>query len=108
MRFLVDAMFPREFAIVLRELGFEARHVRGIKLGAATDSAIWQLACSGGETLISKDKDFIELAKSDNRARLVLYRLPNENYAKQINTFKQKISEIISKIESGERLIEIS
>jgi predicted nuclease of predicted toxin-antitoxin system len=57
MRFIIDAMLPREFAIILREIGFEARHVRGIKLGAATDSAIWQLTCSSNETLISKDKN---------------------------------------------------
>ncbi len=43
MRFLIDAMFPRSFAIALRAQGLEAQHVRGLGPKTLSDAAIWQL-----------------------------------------------------------------
>jgi predicted nuclease of predicted toxin-antitoxin system len=108
MRFLIDAMLPREFAIILKNHGHEARHVKRIKLSTNIDDAIWEAACANKEIVISKDKDFLQLAKSDRRTRLVWYRLRNETYDQLIGSFVQRLPQILLCLESEDQIVEIT
>jgi predicted nuclease of predicted toxin-antitoxin system len=108
MRFLVDAMLPREFAVILKTNGHVARHVMRIKLSSNRDDAIWEAACRNKEIVISKDRDFVQLAKSDRRTRLLWYRLRNETYDQLINSFTQRLPQILIRLQSDDQVVEIT
>jgi predicted nuclease of predicted toxin-antitoxin system len=108
MRFLIDAMLPREFAIILKNHGHEARHVKRIKLSTNIDDAIWEAACANKEIVISKDRDFVQLAKSDVRTRFVWYRLRNETFDQLVSSFVQRLPQILLRLQSEDQIVEIT
>lgn len=72
MNFLVDAQLPPALCRWLADRGHSAVHVSEVDLLAASDAAIAARAEALGETLVSKDEDFILLRLPDRFALLWL------------------------------------
>lgn len=63
MKFVVDAQLPPRLGAWLRARGHEAEHVQDLPDGLRlTDAEIWAHCLSAGAIIVSKDKDFLDLA----------------------------------------------
>jgi predicted nuclease of predicted toxin-antitoxin system len=63
VKFLVDAQLPPRLIGWLVAHGHEARHVVDLPDGLRMpDAEIWRLAAADGAIVVSKDKDFLDLA----------------------------------------------
>lgn len=108
MRFIVDAQLPPALAQRLSALGHEARHVNRIGHGAATDETIWAEAGNRGAALITKDEDFVALARHDPGGPAVIWvRIGNTTNEALWRAFEPALPEILSALQRGERIIEL-
>jgi predicted nuclease of predicted toxin-antitoxin system len=108
LRFLVDAQLPPALAKHLTALGYDANHVSRIGLGVATDEAIWSYATTHRAVLITKDEDFIALARRDPKGPPVIWlRIGNTAKDALWGALQLWIPEIARALADGERLIEI-
>ena len=74
MRFLVDAQLPPRLAVWLAARGHDALHVGTLPDGLRLqDAAIWLKAASDDRIIVSKDKDFLDLAAVRGTPPLVLH-----------------------------------
>ena len=77
MKLLIDNQLPAALARFLEASGLEARHARDFDLDKASDREIWRFAKTQGYAVVSKDEDFLHLAKLDVAGpALVWVRLP--------------------------------
>jgi len=108
MRFVIDAQLPPGLAVRLGELGFVAEHVNRIGLGAGSDIAIWEYTKQNSAILITKDEDFVALAKRERSGPQVVWirvgNIGNEALWRAIST---AFSEILESLEAGERVVEM-
>ncbi|MCC6919238.1 MAG: DUF5615 family PIN-like protein [Alphaproteobacteria bacterium] len=63
MRFLVDTNLPRALCRFVAGKGHEAEHVLDLGLAQMPDIVLWRYATSSGACIITKDRDFITLAR---------------------------------------------
>lgn len=74
MRFLVDAQLPPKLAAWLIARGQEARHVAELLDGLRMpDAEVWQKASADDAIIVSKDKDFLDLAAVRGTPPLLLF-----------------------------------
>ena len=107
-RFLVDAQLPPALAKRLSALGYPADHVNRIGLGAAGDLAIWSYAVENATVLLTKDEDFVALARRAPRTTPVIWvRVGNCTNDALWRVLEPALSEILLALEGGERVIEI-
>lgn len=107
-RFLVDAMLPPKFVRWLNANGFEARRTTSLGIAGTSDEMIWKVACSTGEIIISRDKDFIALSKMSSAGKVMLYRQGNTNFEQIAREFESNREAIDTFIASKEILLNIS
>ena len=108
MKFLVDNHLPATLARFLSSLGEDCRHVLECGLAQASDREIWSFAAAENLVLISKDEDFLHLAKRTGAAvQLVWVRLGNCRNAALIEAFGNAWPRVLKSMESGERVIEL-
>ncbi len=108
IRFLVDAQLPPGLARKLVERGYAAEHVNAVGLGVARDQEIWAYARNTEATLITKDEDFVLLARSDPAGPAVVWiRLGNIANESLWRAFDPLLVDIIKALELGERLVEV-
>lgn len=109
MRFLVDAQLPPALARMLAAKGHGAEHVYDVDLGEAEDRAVWDYAKQVSAIIITKDEDFIVLAsfQTDGPA-IVWVRLGNTTKQALLNWFDPLVPAIISALENGDKLVELS
>lgn len=106
--FLVDAQLPPGLAKHLSALGYNAHHVNRLGLGAAGDRAIWAYAVAHAAVLVTKDEDFIALARhSPAGAPVVSIRIGNCTNEALWRVLKAALPEILVALEAGERVIEV-
>jgi predicted nuclease of predicted toxin-antitoxin system len=78
LKFLIDAQLPPSLAAWLRSKGHDADHVMSVSGLDAPDSVIWDLAVAGDYVIVTKDRDFVEWARSRSpKARILWLRLGN-------------------------------
>ena len=78
MKFLIDAQLPPSLAQWLNGKGHDADHVMSVATLDAPDATIWELAIRHDYVIVTKDRDFVEWARSRRpRARIVWIRLGN-------------------------------
>jgi predicted nuclease of predicted toxin-antitoxin system len=107
-RFLVDAQLPPGLAKHLSALGYDADHVNRIGLGAAGDRAIWAYAVAKAAVLVTKDEDFVALARhGPPGAPVVWIRIGNCTNDALWRVLGSALPEILVALEAGERVIEV-
>jgi predicted nuclease of predicted toxin-antitoxin system len=76
VRFLIDNALPPRLALLLREAGYNAVHVRDYGMQASRDDVILDRARDDSHILISADSDFGALlaAQNLNRPSFSLFR----------------------------------
>jgi len=108
MRFLVDAQLPRGLARFLTDQGHGAVHVADAGLRDAEDMPILEYATENGMAIITKDEDFAaRTAWQDTPLGIVWLRVGNCSNRALLSWFRPLLPDIVLRLESGERLIEI-
>lgn len=108
MKFVVDAQLPPALARVLREAGHDAQAVRDLGLRDAEDSGIWEYALSHQAAIVTKDQDLADRLMSSRVAPVVVWlRIGNTSNRVLIAWLLPLWPEIISRIESSDKLIEV-
>jgi predicted nuclease of predicted toxin-antitoxin system len=108
MRFLIDAQLPPKLAQIFKSAGHVAEHVYDVGLANADDTAIWKYADSNEAVLITKDEDFsMFLQINPSKISIVWIRLGNCPNKVLFDRLKTLLDEILSRLQQGERLIEI-
>jgi predicted nuclease of predicted toxin-antitoxin system len=107
-RFLIDAQLPPGLADWLGTRGHVAEHVNRIGLGAASDSIIWRHAIRTRATLLTKDEDFVALARENpSGPHVVWVRIGNISNNALWRTLDPRLDEIVQSLKAGERIIEV-
>ena len=107
MRFLVDEQLPSALARWIAVRGHEAEHVFDVGLGGADDVEIWRHAKKTNATIITKDQDFIALARTDSSVNIVWLRsgnLPRRALLEQMERVFENVCEALA---SGENIVEV-
>lgn len=107
MRFLVDAQLPLALARWIAANGHEAEHVADHGLEGANDRTIWHMAESFGAVIISKDRDFVQLANSDSGPCVVWITSGNTRRQELIASMERIFPQIVEALQSGERIVEV-
>lgn len=108
IRFLIDAQLPPGLAHQLSARGYPAEHVNRVRLGVASDDAIWRHAQRAGATLITKDEDFAALARRDpSGPQVVWIRIGNISNDALWRVLEPLLDEIIQSLDAGERIVEV-
>ncbi len=108
MRFLVDAQLPPALARWLSASGHEADHVADKGMAAAKDTVIGEYALDNDFVIVTKDEDFAQRAMLAPKCPIIIWiRLPNTRRRERLVWFDTTISDILSAVERGERLIEV-
>ncbi len=108
MRFVVDANLPVPLARLLIQLGHEAYHIHDFGLAGTKDALIWQKAKELRGVIVSKDSDFVLLHQRDQSVSVVFYNRGNIKKKALLAHFEIILPEIITALDSGETLIEIT
>jgi predicted nuclease of predicted toxin-antitoxin system len=107
-RFLVDAQLPPDLARRLAARGFPAEHVNRVGLGVASDTAIWRHAARTKAALLTKDEDFVILARNEpNGPQVVWIRVGNISNHALWRAINPQLDEIIQALKAGERIVEV-
>lgn len=109
MRFLVDAQLPPALARWLASQGHDAEHVADIDLAGADDRVIWQHALASGAVIFTKDEDFaLRRTLEEAGPAVVWIRLGNSRKGDLLRWLESLLPEVLSALERGETLIEIT
>ena len=107
-RFVVDAQLPPALALQLTRAGHISEHVTRIGLAVAADTDIWRYVARAGAALITKDEDFVAMARANpNGPQVVWIRLGNISNNALWTDFERVLDEVIHALDEGERIIEV-
>lgn len=74
----------------------------------ATDAEIWRYAALNGMVVVSKDDDFVTIARaSTSKAQLFYVRLGNCRNEVLLAAFEEFLPQITAALESGEQIVEL-
>jgi predicted nuclease of predicted toxin-antitoxin system len=108
LKFIVDAQLPPTLARALREVGQDAQAARELGLHEAEDSDIWNYALVNHAVIITKDHDFAErLLVSRTTPVIVWLRIGNTSKRALLEWLLPLWPQVISRIESGDNLVEV-
>lgn len=107
--FLIDAQLPPGLARHLVAAGHRAEHVFELDLNAAADHVIARVAEARQAILITKDQDFVEMARSGRLdCPLLWVRLGNVTNAALWASLEPLLDEILSAFALGESVVELA
>ena len=106
MRFLIDAMLPPGLAKGLAQRGHDARHVDDVLGASASDAALFAEALKTGAILITKDRDFIDMAEGSEAAPQILWvRISNTTSAEMKERLETAFPLAEEKLAAGEPIV---
>lgn len=73
----------------------------------ASDAEVWQYVSANGFVLVSKDEDFTHMALKNSNACLIWVRVGNCRRVFLLEMFRRLWPNIVERLESGDRLVEI-
>ncbi len=105
---VVDNMMPTILVGHLKRLGYEAQSVRRFGVAGTSDKTIWPKVEDLGAILISKDWDFISLARNSHRGKLIHYRRGNETTAETLAAIEHELPIILQEFAAGKSTVVVS
>jgi len=107
--FIIDANLPPALALALIQEGHGAQHVEDAGLRTAEDDAIWNYALDQKAVLVTKDEDFADRCLRSSPTPVVVWlRVGNCRNAALLAWFIPLLPQVIVRIDSGDRLIEVN
>jgi predicted nuclease of predicted toxin-antitoxin system len=108
LRFLIDEQLPPALADHLSGEGYPSEHVYALGNRPLTDMEICSAAIARCAVIVTKDQDFVALAKRNpSGPQVVWIRLGNVTNAALWKSLRPLLLEILEGLEAGERLIEV-
>ena len=109
MKLLVDNQLPIGLPRHLILLGWQAEHVYDLGLDSATDRAIWQYAISEGMVIVTKDRDFAQLAKQQSSIppQVIWVRLGNCRRQDIFDAFSRESRALLNALTAGIPVVEL-
>ena len=108
LRFVIDAQLPPGLVRLFSEQGWFAEHVNRINLGVAPDSDIWAYTNEKGAVLVTKDADFVHLARLERTGPQVVWiRLGNVTNRALQARIRPVLPGLVAALEAGERIVEV-
>lgn len=104
MRFLVDNPLSFRVAVVLRDAGYDAVHVRDYGLGAAADTTLLERAQREDRVIVSADTDFGTLLAQmrTSKPSFILLRWPGLRRAEdQAHVILANLSSVQDDLSTG-------
>ena len=93
----------------LEEHGHKVEHVLDLDLGQSPDNDIWRYAAESDAVIVSKDEDFAQWILSGRKGpKVVWLRIGNCTNAELLDWLLPVWPEVVSTLETGDHLIEIS
>lgn len=107
-RFIVDECLNRVLAIVARDHGFDAHHVRSLGLGGASDKVIAEQAIASGSIIVTNNgRDYRALYRRFVSHPGLVVMLPSVTTSEQIGLFEAVIRFIEAEASIVDQLVEI-
>lgn len=95
-------------ALWLRAAGHEAEHIEDAGLLQAEDAVIWTHAERTGASILTKDEDFAERAKTANAPPAVVWlRIGNCSNPQLRAWFEPRLAGVVQMVGEGSRIIEV-
>lgn len=107
MRFVVDENLPVALARWLVEQGFQAEHTSSLGLNATPDRDIVDYARRLRAVIVSKDKDYLAIARLDGGPPIVSLQVGNLSTKDVIAACSRVWAQVVDALESGEPVVEI-
>lgn len=108
MRFLVDAQLPPILARWLAEHGHEARHVFEVMAPDAPDRNLWSFVSENRSVLVSKDHDFVPIARTTRTAQLLWVRIGNTANASLLAAMERGWTALEAALRAGQPVVEVT
>jgi predicted nuclease of predicted toxin-antitoxin system len=104
VRFVVDAQLPPRLARWLGDGGHEAVHVQDLPGGLTLpDAALWDFARCEQRVVISKDKDFLDLAAvRGTPPKVMVIGLGNASTSALLSALEEALPLLIAQLERPE------
>lgn len=107
MKFIVDNALPPALARYLISRGVDAAHVLDLGMSCASDEQIWAYAAEQGAGVITKDADFVLLAKHQPHSVLIWLRVGNCNTKVLLDLIADSWGGIELMLANGVRVVEL-
>ena len=107
MRFLVDAQLPPVLALWIAAKGHDAQHVADFGMAGAPDQQVWEKAIELKSVIISKDADFVQMARAGGGPQIVWVTSGNTSKSALLGIMEKAFSQIVEALKSGERIVEV-
>ncbi len=108
MRFLIDTQLPKMLARRLEREGHMTEHVLDLDLGQSPANDVWRHAEKNDAVIVSKDEDFAQWVMSGRDGpKVVWLRVGNCTNAELVEWLLPVWPDVVTALESGERLIEV-
>ena len=104
----MDNQLPPTLARFLSDHGHATKHVLDFGFDETPDLAVWDHALEHDMVLVSKDEDFVHLAKRPgDKGRLVWVRIGNCRKQSLLAAFARALPQIVAALKAGNRIVEV-
>jgi predicted nuclease of predicted toxin-antitoxin system len=107
MKAIIDENLPGRLCNWLAARGCIATHVRDIGLASTSDDAVWAHARQTAAVVISRDSDFIDIARREGQGCAVQLKLGNCTTAELLAWLEPRWASIEARVSGGEIAIEV-
>lgn len=110
MKFLIDGQLPEKLSPWLKsEFGYDVFHVKDLNLQFAEDKEVFEKAKELDATILTKDKDFLELQmRLGSPPKIIWVTSGNTSNKKLKQIFLQLFPKAIQLLKQKHNLVEIS
>ena len=88
-------------------MGHHANHIKLRGLSEAPDDVLWQLAIDENRVMVSKDADFVTLARRGQSGAVLRLAVGNCPNALLYDLVRERLPAAILRLSNGERMVEI-
>lgn len=107
MNFIIDENLPLRLVGWIAARGATAHHVATLGLRGVPDRDVWAAALASRAVVVSRDSDFIDIARREMTGCAVRLTIGNCSTATLLSWLDGRWPTIVKLIESGEHAIEV-